>query len=197
MTPIPQKLRKLIAADDFYKTCALFGQHGHECEGRVTMEHSIIFGGKQLQELWAIVPLCAAGHGVDNFQDAASTTKDLRIWVALNRATDQELQTISKVENYKRTRERLNKIFGEYVHKVPSALDQKAQESAQTKRGWYPISKIDEERIEKLRRFNHHIGNNLSIFQQISTCIEDQYLSIKDHLSEQEPDLYKALGFDK
>src|SRR5258708_1149788 len=69
MNNIPNRIRKQISKDEDTKMCSLYGQLGHVCDGRITMEHAIYFAGKQLQEKWAIIPLCASGHGVDDFQD--------------------------------------------------------------------------------------------------------------------------------
>lgn len=76
------------------------------------MEHAIIFANRQVQELWAIIPLCAKGHAVDEYQDAGTLDKSRNIWVALNRATDEELQAVSKAIPWIRERDRLNTIYG-------------------------------------------------------------------------------------
>lgn len=113
MNNVPQTLRKQLAADPSYLRCCLLGYH--ECGGRITWEHAITFKGRQLQERWAILPLCARGHGVDLYQDAGTLDKEQNLWVALNRASDEELLSISRVVNYVRERMRLNEKYGEYV----------------------------------------------------------------------------------
>lgn len=113
MNNVPQKLRDQLANDPEYQRCALRGYHF--CGGRITWEHVIVFAGKQLQERWAIIPLCARGHGVDEWQDAGTLDKQRNLWVALNRATDEELRAVSKSTNYKWERNRLNEEYGEYV----------------------------------------------------------------------------------
>lgn len=126
MTRIPTKIRKEIATDSYYKACALHGIHGHECGGRITLEHAIIHTGKQVQEKWAIIPICAQGHEVDEYQDAHTMKKDLNIWIALNRATDDELRAVSKAVDYIHVRRRLNEKYGEYRRRDTSnelALD--------------------------------------------------------------------------
>jgi hypothetical protein len=110
---IPEKLRAKMAMDPEYKRCSLQG-HG-PCEGRVTWEHALIYASKKIQERWAIIPLCALHHNVDQFQDAKTMIKDRNVWVALNRATEEELFRFSKVVNYTRERDRLNDKFGFYV----------------------------------------------------------------------------------
>lgn len=83
------------------------------CKGRLTKEHAIIYAGKQLQEDWAILDICEYHHGVNNYQDRGDLNKEKHHWLALNRATDEQLLAISKAENYIAKRDRLNKIYGE------------------------------------------------------------------------------------
>lgn len=104
--------------DPYYKVCALKGLHGHICGGRITKEHAIIYAGRRLNEYWAIVPICARGHEVDDFQDAHTMNKDLNRWIALNRASNVELRAISKVIDYLRERTRLNVKYGTYIPAV-------------------------------------------------------------------------------
>lgn len=120
--PTPKKMLAQMELDPYYKHCALKGFHGHFCGGRVTREHAIIYASRRLNEYWAIVPICAKGHEVDAFQDAHTMNKDLNRWVALNRATDIELRSISKAIDYIRERDRLNKIYG--VYKAPIFPDE-------------------------------------------------------------------------
>ncbi len=113
MNNVPSKLRKELSEDPEYARCAIPGD-GHG--GRVTWEHALIHAGKQVQERFAIVPCCSAHHGVDFYMGAPTEApKDVRVWVALNRASDEELLRISKVINYIRERDRLNAKFGIYV----------------------------------------------------------------------------------
>lgn len=91
-TVIPPTLRKEMDADPFYKVCALAIIPGHTCEGRITREHAIIYGGEKVQKRWAIIPLCARAHEVDQFQDAHTMKKELHVWVALNRASIHDLK---------------------------------------------------------------------------------------------------------
>lgn len=117
--PIPKKQREDMSRDPWYRICALGHVEGHECGGKITWEHCIIFQGKKLQERWAIIPLCERGHAVNNYQDAGTMDKQMNIWVALNMATDEELIEISKVEQYLHTRDYLNTIYGPYRYISP------------------------------------------------------------------------------
>ena len=65
MRPIPPKLREEMANDPYYKVCA---RKNYECSGRITWEHAWIYAGKQINEYWAIIPLCwyhHLGEGLD------------------------------------------------------------------------------------------------------------------------------------
>ena len=87
----------------------------HICGGRLTREHALIHAGRQMDEKFAIISCCAKGQEVDQYQDAHTMDKKLNMWVAINRASDEELREISKVINYFHLRDSLNKIYGKYV----------------------------------------------------------------------------------
>jgi hypothetical protein len=112
MRPIPDRLKQEMASDEYYSKCARC-KDGH-CSGRITWEHAIIHAGRQLNEKWAIIPLCEYHHGVNQFQDGGDLKKEKNIWIALNRATDQQLIKYSKAIDYIWLRDKLNKTYGEY-----------------------------------------------------------------------------------
>ncbi len=102
-----------MASKPFYKVCARRALlKDHECGANplngqlIEWEHAIIFAGKQLNEEWAIVPICYYSHR------GGGLVKEINVWIALNRATDAELEAISKATDYKHERNRLNKIYG-------------------------------------------------------------------------------------
>lgn len=99
-----------MAADPFYKICARRCDGG--CSGRITWEHAIIYAGRQLNEKWAIIPLCEYHHSIDSYQDGGDLQKEKNVWIALNRANDDELRAVSKAVNYLVLRERLNEKYG-------------------------------------------------------------------------------------
>ena len=102
--PIPKKLREQLANDPYYKICARHKEGG--CSGRITWEHALLFAGKQIQTKWSILPLCWYHHL------GAGLNKEINIWIALNRASDEELKDISKARDYLKYREYLNKKYG-------------------------------------------------------------------------------------
>lgn len=59
MHPIPLKLRKELAESVEMKTCIY---NNTECKGRVEWEHAWTYAGKQIQEAWAIIPVCTYHH---------------------------------------------------------------------------------------------------------------------------------------
>lgn len=82
MRPIPKAMRDDIAQDPYMKKCA---RANHECEGRITWEHSWIYAGKQINEKWAIIPLCVFHH----LGEGLNKRENERI--SLRRATEEDL----------------------------------------------------------------------------------------------------------
>lgn len=79
---IPANLLNKILADPYYKKCSRLG---NDCSGRITLEHAFIYKN-QIQEMWAIIPLCwhhHLGKGLD---------KELNHYIALSRADISDLE---------------------------------------------------------------------------------------------------------
>ena len=57
MRPIPIKLRAEMADDPFYTCCCLCGNYEE-----VQWHHVWIYGGRQINEKWAVVPACKKCH---------------------------------------------------------------------------------------------------------------------------------------
>ena len=71
-----------MSDDPYYKKCA---RTDDDCSGRITWEHAFIYAGKQINERWAIIPLCVYHHlweGMDKRKNEA---------IALARATEEDL----------------------------------------------------------------------------------------------------------
>lgn len=120
MKTIPLKRRSEMSLDPYYKSCARQeARHDHDCEGRITWEHAIVHAGSKVQESWALVPLCEWAHSVNSCQDGGGLDKEVNVWLAINRATDDQLRQVSKVINYIRMREFLNKKYGKPAPFVP------------------------------------------------------------------------------
>ena len=101
----PKVLAKLLSEPQI----CLRNDEGN-CGGRLTLEHALTYAGRQIDEAWAILWICAYHHGVDQFQDCGDLNKEKHVWLALNRATDEELEKYSKAD-FKVKRNRLNKIY--------------------------------------------------------------------------------------
>lgn len=114
MSHIPKWLLDEILADPYYKKCARAGLFGHECGGKITFDHCIIYAGRQLQRKWAILPVCSKAHSVNQYQDAGDFVREIHTWIALNRATVHELAEISKTIRYDEMKDWLNLKYGEY-----------------------------------------------------------------------------------
>lgn len=191
MTKIPPNVLKEILADPFYKTCAKYDQHGHECKGRITFDHTVIYAGRQLQAKWSIIPLCAYGHSVDAHQDDGDLDKEMNLWIALNRATDAEIQAISKSTNYKREKERLNTVYGPYAPKPlkqddliaaiapgdvyqvhTQGLNKNYSAPPKVRQFWYPVKESEKLMIDKCQKhFKENEGLHFTPFQMIERMI--------------------------
>lgn len=76
-----------MAEDPYMKVCA---RRNWECQGRITWEHAFIYAGRQINERWAIIPLCEYHHlgkGMD---------KRVNEQIAISRATKEDLQKYPK-----------------------------------------------------------------------------------------------------
>lgn len=112
MRKISTRVRNEIDADPVYRYCMrALALKDHVCQGRITREHAVIYGGKQVDEKWAIVPICAYAHNVDQFQDCGILNKEINVWMALNRMTAEDEAKYPR-RDWKREREVLNKKYG-------------------------------------------------------------------------------------
>jgi len=80
------------------------------------------YAGKKIQIKVFIIGLCARGHEVDQYQDAGTMNKEMNVWVALNRADEEQLRALSKAEDLIHKRDYLNEKYGEYVQKFPPKM---------------------------------------------------------------------------
>jgi hypothetical protein len=107
---IPKPLLEDILKDNWYKECCVADD---ECSGRIEFHHVLIVGGRQLQEKFAIIPVCSGYH--HQFAER-SDLKEKFLHIVLSRASLQELKLISKAVNYKEKLVRLNKKYGILQH---------------------------------------------------------------------------------
>ena len=109
---IPKKLLNEILSDPFYQKCIRY-KDGGDCDGRITFEHSLIYQGQQVQEKFAIVPLCEHHHSIGKHMEDGDLQKDYGQWVALNRATEQDFQKYYK-SDWRQRLKLLNQKYGKY-----------------------------------------------------------------------------------
>ncbi len=109
MRPIPEKHRKMISKDPYYRKCARLKDGG--CSGRITIEHALTYAGRQIAEMWNYIPLCEKHHGVEHYSGSDSLlNKGINRSIALNRASDADLLKYDKADLIK-DRFNLNKML--------------------------------------------------------------------------------------
>ncbi len=115
MNNVPAKLRKQWALEDMMgMTRVCMRADEGNCDGRITKEHAVYYAGKQIQEDWAILDICAYHTEVDFHQDGGGMNKEKHVWIALNRAPEERLRELSKGEDKIALRDRLNAKYGIY-----------------------------------------------------------------------------------
>lgn len=110
MRPIPQQLKEKLASKKYYKYCAECRKEG------VQWHHNLIFGGKQVNAEFCIIPLCPSCHDKARNREF----KERLDWMMLNRATEEELFEYSKAINYNRIKSVLNEKYG--IYHIPREL---------------------------------------------------------------------------
>lgn len=110
MRKIPKELVKEMEEDPYYKVCARRATDGSNCAGRITWEHVFIYAGKQINEVWSIIPLCERHHGVNSYQDRGLLDKQMNEYISLCRATDEDLALYPK-KDWKTLRDYLKKRY--------------------------------------------------------------------------------------
>ena len=104
MRKIPKDVLEEYLSTSFSKECCFCGNKIPQ------LHHNLIYGGRQVNEVWTFLPLCKKCHDSVNHINV----RRLADWCMLNRGTDEELQKYSKVMDYKAKRKWLNILFGEY-----------------------------------------------------------------------------------
>jgi len=82
-----------------------------DCSGRLTKEHSLIYAGRQIQELWAILDICEYHHSIGKYHGVGNLDKKKHEWLAISKMTPEDMAKYPK-RNWKRELELLNKIYG-------------------------------------------------------------------------------------
>lgn len=117
MTTIPKKMRAEMNLEPFYHSCARKAAlNDHECEANpitrrlIEWHHAAKYAGKKIQKRSFIVPLCWWAH------EGPGKDESIGLWIALNRASDDELLELSHKggRDYFRHRAFLNQRYGVY-----------------------------------------------------------------------------------
>lgn len=104
MRKIPNEILLEYLSNSFSKKCCFCGNENPQ------IHHNLIHAGRQVNEVWALLPLCKFCH--DKVNNVA--LRELADWIMYNRATDDELDKYSNVQNHKKRRYWLNIKFGTY-----------------------------------------------------------------------------------
>lgn len=108
MNNIPTKLRKELSLDPNMHRCMRANDKDEdgrkECMGRVTYEHCWMYAGRQIQEKFAIIPLCIHHHL------GSGLNKKKNRWYSINKMSSEDEKKYPKI-NWKRERIILNKLF--------------------------------------------------------------------------------------
>jgi len=104
MRPISKKMRLEISTDPFFRQCVITGDTKN-----VSIEHCWIYGGKQINEIWAMVPLRR-----DLNVNMEADVKEKCRWISINRAAPADFAKYPKF-NWEQTKRYLN---GKYSPKI-------------------------------------------------------------------------------
>jgi hypothetical protein len=102
MTPLPLPLRHKLSNDPYYKICA---RKNEDCDGRITWEHAFIYAGRQVQERFALIPLCWHHHLGEGLN------KEINHWISINRASEDDFAKYPK-KDWGQLKKYLNGKYG-------------------------------------------------------------------------------------
>lgn len=102
MRPIPPKLRRQLSEDSFMKRCVYCGSPKD-----IEWEHSWIYAGRQINEWWAIVPLCRDHH---RGKYASAKVKRYGKWHSIMRGLKEAVQKYPRM-NWHQIKKTLDKEF--------------------------------------------------------------------------------------
>lgn len=84
----PKVKKEVLLRPQICERNAIF--HDHVCAGRLTFEHALTYGGRQVDDAKAIVIICECGHSVNLFQDGGCLNKEINQLIALSRFTEED-----------------------------------------------------------------------------------------------------------
>lgn len=194
MRPIPIKQREEMNQMPFFRVCAKAAIPGHECQGRITWDHPLTYGGKQLIEQNWTVPTCAYGHGVDQFQDGGDRIQEQQIWIALSRSTDEQIRSISKAIDYTHRKAYLVGIYGVYdeaeairvyLEKHPALFPGIAPIGGPAKKIWHCVTEEQDRMIDEVIDFHKEVdGRTYSRQSIVDRMIREYHAEVTGMMSE-------------
>lgn len=99
MRPIPKKLREELSEDPYMSKCIYDG-----CPGTPEFEHVWVYQGRQINERWAILPVCYEHHR------GKLLDKRYNEFKSLQRATEEELSRYPK-KDWKQIKKYLDSVY--------------------------------------------------------------------------------------
>jgi len=111
MRKISKRVRDRILGSEFYDTCCRKDER--DCDGGITWEHALIYAGRQMDEVFAILPVCEFHHAINMYQDGGKMDKKKHEWIAISRMTQEDKIKYSK-RNWSQELSALNSVYGEY-----------------------------------------------------------------------------------
>lgn len=180
--------------EPFFRICAKILVPGHECQGRITWDHPFTFAGKQMIEPVWTVPVCAYGHGVDQFQDGGDRIAEVHKWIALCRATDAEVISVSKAVNYVHMKKYLIDKYGvfdeqasvaAYLEKYPPLLPGEPPALEPAKKMWHLVTAAQQKKLEQCIEWHKDIeGVRYSAAQMFDRMITDYHKEVETMMSD-------------
>lgn len=117
MRKIPKGLLAEMLADPFYLACCITGELGPE------LHHSWTYGGQQINEKWAILPLSSGMHRLGKMavHRGCLETRELIQYLSLTRATPEDLAKYPK-KNWNQLIDYYKNKYGENVQQAINDL---------------------------------------------------------------------------
>lgn len=101
MRRLSDESRQVVNTDEFYRRCCV-------CQAQnPQIHHNLIHGRRQVDDWWALLPLCVTHHSRAN----EVTVRKVLNHIMLQRAPSDELKKYSKVRNLVQEKESLRIYF--------------------------------------------------------------------------------------
>lgn len=112
MRPISPRVKRQIDRDGFFKRCCITGSPN------VSMEHCWVYGGRQIDEIWAIVPL---RRDLNTSHPPREIKEKCRL-VSLMRASDEDFKKYPR-KNWKKEFKILKNKYKNFYEKMVRQSD--------------------------------------------------------------------------